>query len=285
MYQEASRIERTLEDVVATLRAWRVRSEVVLVDDGSADGTAEVARGAAARWGDEAVRIEVLLHEHNQGKGASVRTGLCRAEGDWVLMMDADNSTRLHELTKLVHAARGTSVGLVIGSRAVGDSVVRTKWRRRLAGRVFHACLVCMGLGLARDTQCGFKLYRRDVAQYLGEHAKENGFAFDVEHLLLAKRAGIAMREVGVAWLHKDGGSMRVIEEGKAMLRASWQIRRRVLGMPVPRTATPASAASRPGSSVPAPRARSAPEWSAALNGEVLVEVKPLSGLSAARIP
>lgn len=227
MYNESARIAATVADVYATLQAWHVPAEVLLVDDGSVDGTAGVAEGLCGVVG-ERMEVRLLRHASNRGKGGAVRTGMRAAAGDWVVFMDADNSTRLVELEKLNAEARRSGAPVVIGSRAVAGSAVETSVLRRLAGRAFHVCLTLLGLDLAMDSQCGFKLYRADAAAFLALHSTEDGFAFDVEHLLLARRAGIQVREVGVRWTHTAGGSIRVVRDGLKMVRAAWQIRRRV---------------------------------------------------------
>ncbi len=234
MYQERDRIGGTLADVCATLRAWGIESEVLLVDDGSTDGTHEAVTGFFNESETSIPSVRLLRHAKNRGKGAAVRTGLAAARGNWVLMMDADNATRLVEVTKLVSAAsRPTgprAPAIVIGSRVAPGADIKTSWMRRCAGRLFHACLVVLGLNLARDTQCGFKLYRADAARYMALHAQEDGFSFDVEHLLLARRAGFSVREVGVRWEHREGGSISVGRDGIKMLRAAWAVRRRIQG-------------------------------------------------------
>lgn len=259
MYNEAARIARTVTDACSTLHAWRVRAEVLLVDDGSTDATPSIAAGLCGSV-TEGVEVLLLRHGRNMGKGAAVRTGMKASRGAWVLFMDADNSTRLAELEKLNAEARRTSAPIVIGSRACAGAEVASHVLRRVSGRAFHACLSVLGLNLARDTQCGFKLYRADAAAFIAAHSTENGFAFDVEHLLLARVAGIPVREVGVRWTHHTGGSIRVVRDGFAMLRDSWRIRRRVRGT---RLALPAAKA-------PAPPLAEGP----------LIEVKPLPALA-----
>jgi dolichyl-phosphate beta-glucosyltransferase len=250
MYREAQRIGPTLRDILATLDAWaRARpsltSEVVLVDDGSTDATRDVVDAVldehakhATHTSTGAARVRVITHDRNRGKGAGVRTGLRESRAQWTLMLDADNSARLLELAKLAPATHDPAVAMVIGSRSSPDSDVDARVIRQLSGLGFKAALSCIGVRLARDTQCGFKLYRRDLADLIVRHAREDGFAFDIEHLLLARRAGLAIREVGVRWRHADGGSIRVVRDGARMLRQAARIRRRVatldLSQPTP---------------------------------------------------
>ncbi|HEX2838265.1 MAG TPA: glycosyltransferase [Phycisphaerales bacterium] len=250
MYNEADRIGATVADVCATLRSWGTTAEVLLVDDGSTDATVDAAEPLCGDHGD-ALTLRLIRHGVNQGKGAAVRTGMRAARGGWVVFMDADNSTRLAELEKLNAEARATGAPIIIASRSVAGAEALTTPARRAAGRAFRACLTLLGLDLARDTQCGFKLYRGDAAAFMAAHAIEDGFAFDVEHLLLARRAGLAVREVGVRWDHRTGGSIRVVRHGLQMLWAAVRIRHRVRRMSL----------TRPSRATPGP---------------LLVEVKPL---------
>lgn len=233
MYNEADRIGATVTDVCATLRSWGTPAEVLLVDDGSTDGTVDAAEPMCGDLGD-ALALRLIRHSANRGKGAAVRTGMQAARGSWVVFMDADNSTRLGELEKLNAEARATGAPIIIASRNVAGAEAITTPARRAAGKAFRACISLLGLNLARDTQCGFKLYRADAAAFLAGHSIENGFAFDVEHLLLAQRAGLPVREVGVRWDHCTGGSIRVVRDGLQMLWAAVRIRHRVRGLRLP---------------------------------------------------
>ena len=257
MYREAARIGPTIADVARTAASPEAHGlagvrivGVYLVDDGSTDSTAAAARRAisAVPHGD---LFEIVPHGVNRGKGAAVRTGLAAALGmagapgggvdppgcapDWVLMMDADNSARPGELRKLLGAtdARGDgdgsagAVDFVLGSRRTADADVEAALSRRAAGLVYVTMLGAMGLGLARDTQCGFKLYSARAARVMLEYSTEDRFAFDVEHVLLCKRAGLRTAEVGIAWRHVDGGTVRPVRDGAAMLRAARRIVRR----------------------------------------------------------
>ncbi|MEO1009168.1 MAG: glycosyltransferase [Planctomycetota bacterium] len=240
MYQEAARIAPTVADVLATLHGWSLPAQLVLVDDGSTDGTSEVARRAihdagpaadAADW----VQTRVLPHERNRGKGAAVRTGLAAAietGADWALMMDADNAARLREIRWLLPHARGiapaATADFVIASRATPDADVRAVASRKLTGLAFRAALGCMGLRLARDTQCGFKLYSARAARLVLEHAQEDRYAFDIEHIALCRRAGLGVAEIGVTWRHVDGSSISPVRDGLKMLREARRIATRL---------------------------------------------------------
>ena len=131
---------------------------------------------------------------------------------------------RVEEVRKLAARADGSGAVLVAGSRAVADSIIQARQSRRLIGRLFHFSLRTLGLAPIRDTQCGFKLYRADLAALIVRIAREDRFAFDVEHLLIARRFG-AIQEVGIAWEHRDGGTVRPVRDGLKMLARSLVIR------------------------------------------------------------
>lgn len=225
MYKEAARIGATLDDLTATLAGSAVGgAEIILVDDGSPDATAAVV----VPWLTQTqrgnlLRVVLVRHAVNRGKGAAVRTGLAAASGRWVLMMDADNAARVRELERLWPLAlRGCA--MVCGSRNTRDARVTSRAFRRLSGGIFRLALGVLGLNLLRDTQCGFKLYRADVARAVVKLGREDRFAFDLEHLLLAKGLGRIV-EVGIAWEHKDGGTVSPVRDGLRMLREAARIR------------------------------------------------------------
>ena len=237
MYREALRIGPTIADASAWLRGWDRPSELILVDDGSDDATFEAA-GAAAdiATGGRLVSARVLRHERNVGKGAAVRTGMLAARGRWFLFMDADNSTGVREVERLFEAIRrgGSATGahggvdVAIGSREADAAEVRRTLLRSLSGALFRGALRFMGMSLALDTQCGFKLYSADAASHILRHSTEDRFAFDVEHLAIARRDGIGVTEVGVRWAHSPGGTVSVASDGLKMLRAVRTIRARL---------------------------------------------------------
>lgn len=227
MYREAGRIDATLRDCVPQLRGAGYACELVLVDDGSPDDTIEVVGRYLSDEPQGSVRsVRLVRHKRNLGKGAAVRTGLGAATGEWRLIMDADNAATIRELGKLL-AAAGPGVGLVAGSRVAPGAEVRAISSRRLAGSVFKAALRGLGLAMLADTQCGFKLYRADVAEQVVAVGVEDGYAFDLEHLLIARATGLEIAEVGIAWTHKEGGQVEPLADGLRMLRRAVAIRAR----------------------------------------------------------
>lgn len=222
-FNEADRLPDRLDEVLEVVGGrslWRPL-EVVVVDDGSGDETAAEVRGVQPPLN---VVLRLLTHAVNQGKGAAVRTGLAASRGDLVLVTDADRSTPMNELDRLGGSlARGS---VVIGSRAVDRSRItrRQPLYRDFMGRVFNLLVRGLLLPGIHDTQCGFKLYPGGLARVFARVQRIEGFAFDVEHLWLARRWGWRIIEQPVAWAHADASRV-------APIRHSWQMARDVLGL------------------------------------------------------
>jgi len=225
-YNEERRLPLTLAIVVAHLRECGRPFEVVVADDGSVDRTAELA----AEAGPE-VRTLRLPH---RGKGAAVRAGALAARGDLVLITDADLSTPIVELDRLVAALDRCEVA--IGSRHVAGSnvSVRQRFDRRLMGRAFNLLVRALLLPDLRDTQCGVKLFRCDVAAIVFERCRADGFAFDVEVLSLASRFGYRVAEVPVEWRNSPDSRVRPLLDVPRMFWELLAIRRRCRAHPQP---------------------------------------------------
>ncbi len=213
-YNEESRLPLTLRSLVAYLRSLGRPFEIVVADDGSADATIEVARAAA-------VEVSVIGLPH-RGKGAAVRAGVLASRGELALITDADLSTPIAELDRLVAALDG-GCGVAIGSRhAPGARVeVPQGLGRRAAGRMFNLLVRALVLPSLHDTQCGAKLFSRDAALAVFERCRTDGFAFDVEALLLAERLGYRVVEVPVAWRDVPDSRVRPVTDGLRML---WEV-------------------------------------------------------------
>lgn len=231
-YNEQARLPALLETLASSADAAVADAgmelvEVLIVDDGSTDRTAETLTAAAA----EQSRLKpVLGFERNRGKGAAFAAGVARAEGAYVLLADVDLSTPLGELRKLT-AAIEAGADIAIGSRAVPGAVVeRGPYHRKALGNTFNAAVRALtGLRL-RDTQNGFKLFPTEAAQRLLAQQTCPGFAFDVELLMRADRAGMKIAEVPILYLHDARSSVRVGSAGAKMLKdvagLSYRLRR-----------------------------------------------------------
>src|SRR6058998_653128 len=217
-FNEAARIGETLRLTLDYLTANAPESELIVVNDGSTDATAAIAR---ERLKDARIETRLLENFPNRGKGAAVRSGLLAAQKPIGLFFDADLSTPLGETPKLIEPVAKGDVDIAFGSRALNRSLigVHQPWRREQGGRAFNL-LVRVATGLPFwDTQCGFKAFRLHVCRPILEAAHLNGFAFDVELLYLARRAGLRLREIPVRWNHTEGSKVRFFHDGLRMLR------------------------------------------------------------------
>jgi dolichyl-phosphate beta-glucosyltransferase len=217
-YNEAVRLRNTLRAVVDYMREHAPDGEVIVVDDGSADDTAEIARQLFADAGS--LRTSVISYKSNLGKGRAVRLGLLAARGDVALFSDADLSTPITEAPKLVEPIEKGEYDVTFGSRALDRNLigVHQPWRREQGGRVFNLA-VRLATGLPFwDTQCGFKAFRMSVCRPLVEAATVDRFGFDVELLYLAFRAGLNLKEIPVRWDHNEGSKISLFSDSFKML-------------------------------------------------------------------
>ena len=224
-YNEAVRLAKTLRLVVAYLRENWPDAELIVVDDGSKDQTAALARQTFEESGP--LRTSVISYKSNLGKGRAVRLGLLAARGDVALFSDADLSTPITETPKLVEPIERDECDVTFGSRALDRKLigVHQPWRREQGGRVFNM-VVRLATGLPFwDTQCGFKAFRMDVCRPLVEAATVDRFGFDVELIYLAHRAGLRLREIPVRWDHNEGSKVSVLSDSFRMLNEVGLIR------------------------------------------------------------
>jgi glycosyltransferase involved in cell wall biosynthesis len=226
-FNEQRRLTDNLLTLLSYLQTFRPNAELIVVDDGSTDSTAEVAEKLFARRSDVAARV--LRFPQNHGKGHAVRAGLLATEAPIALFSDADLSTPITELPKLVGPIEAGEYDLTLGSRALDRGLIghRQPWRREQGGKVFNAIVrLTTGLPFA-DTQCGFKAFRMEVARPIIQQAQIEGFGFDVELLFLAQRAGLRMLEVPVHWDHNEGSKVHIVRDSLRMLQEVVSLRRR----------------------------------------------------------
>ncbi len=226
-FNEAARIGETLRLTLDYLTANAPESELIVVNDGSTDATGTIARAILSETN---IATRLLENFPNRGKGAAVRSGLLAAREPIGLFFDADLSTPLSEIPKVIGAIANGEVDIAIGSRALDRNLIgiRQPWRREQAGRVFNL-LVRVATGLPFwDTQCGFKAFRLDVCRPILEAARVRGFAFDVELLYLAQRAGLRIREIPGRWNHAEGSNVSFFRDSLRMLREVIALRKQV---------------------------------------------------------
>jgi dolichyl-phosphate beta-glucosyltransferase len=220
-YNEALRLPASLARLAEYLGRQGAPYEILVVDDGSTDGTAELARRAGER-------VRVLRHEPNRGKGYAVRRGMLAATGERRLLTDADLSTPIEEVAKLQEAL-DEGCDVAIGSRAIAGARIEVHQPayREAMGRLFNRLVQVLLLPGLHDTQCGFKLFSARAAEAAFAPAVLDGFSFDVEALYLARQQGLRIAEVPVTWRNDaasrvglGGGAAAFADLARIRLRA-----------------------------------------------------------------
>lgn len=199
---------KNLEGIISYLRGRKKGSgwEIIVVDDGSSDRTQE----AALSFHAEGVRV--MRNPVNMGKGYSVKRGVFRAKGAYVVFMDADLSNRIEEMDRILQPLRdGYDVAIASRTHPHSRIVKKQPLLRALLGGIFIRLVHRLNLSRFSDTQCGFKAFRRDSARHLFKALRTDGFAFDVEVLLLARKYGMKVAEVPVTWRDSDHSTISII--------------------------------------------------------------------------
>jgi glycosyltransferase involved in cell wall biosynthesis len=212
-FNEAARIGNSIEKIDAFMRRSRIACELIVVDDGSADNTADVINRTHVK------DVRVLRNDVNHGKGYAVRQGVLASSGKYVLFTDADLSAPIEEADKLLEVAVNEGVDIVIGSRAIDRRYIEKhqSHMRELGGIVFNSMVrLLLGLRL-HDTQCGFKLFERQKSRPIFEMQRTFGFGFDPELLFLANRRGLKIRETAVRWSHAEGSKVNLFRDSFGM--------------------------------------------------------------------
>jgi len=227
-FDEQSRVGETIKKILGFIETENLPAELIVVDDGSKDSTADVARKTAAEF--LAIKTEVIRYEANRGKGFAVRTGLLAATGDIALFSDADLSTPIEELPKLVEPIRRGDFDVTFGSRELDKSLIQThqSWRREQGGRVFNFVVRKMTDLQFLDTQCGFKAFRMQKFRPLLPLMQIDRFGFDIEFLYVANRHGLRLEEIPVVWNHCNGSKVDMWRDSRRTFDEVRQIRRNV---------------------------------------------------------
>jgi len=221
-YNEEQRLPRTIEQIERYLDGKETKYELILVDDGSADGTRQVMDAASERHAS--VRVEAL--PQNRGKGRALAVGVAAARGDEILVTDADLSTPIEELDKLQAALAG-GAGVAIASRALRGSRVEVSQPayRVLMGKGFNLIVQAVLLPGIWDTQCGFKLFQADIAHRVFAHLTTDGFGYDPEVLYRARKQGVGIAEVPVVWRNSAPTKVSPVKSSLDMLKHVLRVR------------------------------------------------------------
>jgi dolichyl-phosphate beta-glucosyltransferase len=237
-YNEATRLPPYLASIHEYLDASpELKFEVIVIDDGSSDGTADLILKSAACWPE----LRLVRHPTNRGKGQALRSGARCARGRLLLFADADGASPIQEEQGLRDAIEA-GADIAIGSRLVRDTEksCRRNWRRDLVGRTFAWAVRRFFQLPARDTQCGFKMFRREVCTQLLKECRERGYLLDLELLILANWHGYRIAEIPISWTDVPGSKVRLLSDGWKMARGLLRMQRRWISLgplPKPRTA------------------------------------------------
>ena len=215
-FNEEARILSTLEQVTAFLKTRSYAWEIVVADDGSIDATGQLVSTFAAGQPE----ILLLSLEH-RGKGWAVKQGMLAASGQYRFLCDADLSMPIEQIERFL-PPRVDGVDIVVGSREVeGSRRIGEPGHRHLMGRFFNGLIQALAVPGIRDTQCGFKCFRGEVAENLFRRQTVEGFAFDVETLYLGRRMGLTIREIGIDWHYREGSKVRPFRDSLGM---TWDV-------------------------------------------------------------
>ncbi len=214
-YNEEGRLGQSLTKIASYLDAKKINYEIIVVDDGSQDNTANLVN----EFGNN--RIKLLRNSQNMGKGFSVKRGMLAAKKNYVLFSDADLSTPIEELEKFIPFLDGYDI--LIGSRNLKDSDIRIRqpFLRSKLGRIFPILVKLLLVGGIKDTQCGFKLFRKKAIIPIFSRQTLNNFGFDVEILFIAKKLGFKIKEIPIIWVNSSGSKVRLLRDP---LKMFWDI-------------------------------------------------------------
>jgi len=222
-FNEELRLPVTLHKIHDYVTSRNIASEIIVVDDGSTDGTAELTEALSG----EIPELKSISYRQNKGKGHALRTGVLASQGKLVLLTDADLSTPIEELAKLRSCIDSEAYDTAIGSRALAMSKLlkRQPWWRQGMGKIFNRIVKALVLDDFNDTQCGFKLFSGEIARHLFSMARIDRFAYDVEILALAKKNGCRVAEVPIEWTNAPGSKVHPVKDSLQMLKDLCRIR------------------------------------------------------------
>ncbi len=215
-YNEGSRILRTLEAVAQFYRSMPYDFDVIVVNDGSTDNTMKIVE----TFCESNPEFRAAGYPINQGKGAAVKVGMMQATGELILFMDADLATPLEETDKLVSAIE-SGADIAIGSRPLKESnlEIRQPWYREQLGRLFNFAVQSLSIRGIKDTQCGFKIFKKHAAHDIFSRTKLNRFGFDFEALMTGRDLGYKIAEIPIRWSHQEGSKVVLMRDGPQMIK------------------------------------------------------------------
>ncbi len=219
-YNEEARLAATLDRINDYLKGRDFTYEILVIDDGSTDGTVEVAERYAPV-------VRAIALPYNMGKGAAVRRGMLEAEGEIRVFSDADLSTPIHELSKII-AGISNGAQVCIGSRALDTSTIKVHqpFYREFMGKTFNRLVQLFVMKGIKDTQCGFKGFTSMAALLIFSRAKIDGFGFDVEALYIARKLGFTVSEVAVEWYNDKRSTVNPVKDSISMMLEILKIRK-----------------------------------------------------------
>lgn len=225
-YNEQTRLGETVGKILDYIEKEGLSAELIVVDDGSSDSTMEVAEKTCAEF--PAFKTKVIRYADNRGKGFAVKTGLLESIGEIALFSDADLSTPISELSKLVEPIKKGEFDVTFGSRALDRSLigVHQPWRREQGGKVFNLIVRTLTGLPFWDTQCGFKAFNMQKFRPLLDAMTIDRFGFDVEFLYVADYHGLRLKEIPVRWNHCEGTTVSVFRDSQRMFNEVRQIRK-----------------------------------------------------------
>ena len=223
-YKEADRIHKILDAILEFEKIKDYNIETIVVVDGALDNTAEVA----SKYQDKLKNLKIIDRKENKGKGYTVREGMLEAQGKYVLFSDADNSTPIEQVDKLLKFRNDYDV--MIGSRYVYDGklAIPQSFVRKIGGRVLNWIIRTLAVSGIKDTQCGFKLFSKKAAQEIFSKQTFERWSFDIEILAIARMLGYKIKEVGITWYDDPHSRVSPIKDGLRMIKDAWTVRKNV---------------------------------------------------------
>jgi dolichyl-phosphate beta-glucosyltransferase len=224
-YKEEGRIHKILDAIQKYQNSHEFLTETIVVIDGSSDNTAEVVQ----KYAKEIENLRIINRKENRGKGYSVKEGMLQAIGRYILFTDADNSTPIKQVDKLLKFAETYDV--VVGSRyCKGGKLAKSQPFYRIAGsRVLNYIIQKLAVSGIEDTQCGFKLFKAEAAQKIFKRQTFERFSFDIEILAIARKLNLWIKEVGITWYDDPLSTVNPVKDGMRMIKDSWQVRKNLL--------------------------------------------------------